>query len=104
MPMELRHYSGCFIIDGRESEEVDLRVILSTGGGVTTGSGSFQVPASLVGLIESGTLRYRTLAGEEFNLTLREIDMGEAYFLTGGLIPASTPYPDELIARNKGVA
>ncbi len=100
--MELRVFKGCFVIDGWESDEVDLRVILSTGGGITAGSGSFSVPAALVGRIDVGSLTFRTDRGDSFSLLVREIDPaeGEAYFLTGASLPAGM----EVAAQDRGVA
>jgi hypothetical protein len=104
--MELRAYKGCFVIGDRESEEVDLRVILSTGGGVTEGSGSFSVPASLVGQIAPGLDRFRTRSGDDITLNVCEIDptQGEAYFLTGAGLPVEDLDQTQLSPQNKGVA
>lgn len=104
--MELRDYIGCFVIDGCESDEVDLRVILSTGGGVTTGSGSFPVPAALVGRLDEGPLTFRTYSGEEIILTVREVDpmSGEAFFLTGAALPIGLDAKETRQASSKGVA
>jgi hypothetical protein len=88
--MEVRDFTGCFILDGRETEVMDLRVILSTGGGgVTSGSGSFAVPAALAGLVVEGGLTFRTTEGDQLSIQVREVELteGRAYFLTSGRVP-----------------
>ncbi|GKY88960.1 hypothetical protein [Sinisalibacter aestuarii] len=87
--MEVRDFTGSFLIDGRETEEMDLRVILSTGGGVTSGSGSFPVPAALAGRVMEGPLTFRTSAGDEITVLVRDFILteGRAYFLTSGRVP-----------------
>ena len=89
--MEVRTFTGCFVIDGRESETVALRVILSTGGGVTSGSGSFELPLALVGAGAGAAVAFRTAAGEALARQIREIDRveGVAYFLTEGVVPGA---------------
>lgn len=88
--MEVRDFKGCFVIDGRETETCNLRVILSTGGnGVTSGSGAVALPLALVG-VEPGTrLTFRTDGGDEIGLEMREVDAvdGWGYFLTVGELP-----------------
>lgn len=88
--MQVLDFKGCFVIDGRELEEMDLRVILSTGGGgVTSGSGSFALPMALVGRADQAPLTFRLTTGEALTLVVREIDRadGLAYFLTEGVVP-----------------
>lgn len=83
--MEVRHYDGCLVVGGQETEAFTLKVILSTGGG----SGSFLVPLALVGAAEDGIVTFRTVEGDEIALRIREIDPAEgyAYFLTEGAVP-----------------
>ncbi|MBV7409918.1 hypothetical protein [Maritimibacter sp. DP1N21-5] len=87
--MELRDFSGCFIVEGRETETMDLRVLLTVGGGETHGSGAFRVPAAMIGMEAAGPLTFRTSEGEEMTLIVREFDLvnGVAYFLTDGAVP-----------------
>lgn len=88
--MEVRDFTGCFVLDGRELEEMDLRVILSVGGGgLRAGSGSFALPMALVGRAEQAVLTFRTSGGDEISLRVREVDLvdGVAYFLTEGDVP-----------------
>lgn len=87
--MEVRDFTGCFVLDGREAEEMDLRVIVSTGGGVTSGSGSFAVPAAMVGRDMDAPLTFRIRAGGELSVLVREFDLteGRAYFLVSGRVP-----------------
>lgn len=88
--MQVLDFTGCFVLDGRALEEMDLRVILSTGGGgVTSGSGSFALPMALVGRAEQAPLSFRLTTGETLTLIVREIDLAEgvAYFLTEGVVP-----------------
>jgi hypothetical protein len=88
--MEVRDFKGCFVLDGRDGEEMDLRVILSTGGGgVTSGSGSFALPMALVGRAGEVPLTFRLTSGETLRILVREIDLadGLAYFLTEGAVP-----------------
>ncbi|WP_298499390.1 hypothetical protein [uncultured Maritimibacter sp.] len=87
--MELRDFSGAFLIDGRETEVMDLRVLMTVGGGEMHGSGAFRVPAAMIGLEAAGPLTFRTAAGEEIRLIVREFDLvnGVAYFLTEGAVP-----------------
>lgn len=89
--MEVRAYFGRFVTAGQDSAPMSLQVILSTSGGVTSGSGDFEVPAALVGFLrQEDALTFRTEAGEEFAVVVREVDVGEghAYFLTRGALPA----------------
>ncbi len=85
--MQVVDYEGCFVVDGRETEVCQLRVILSTGGaGVTSGSGAIVLPPALVGTRPGTALAFRTRDGDEIALELREIDPAEGvgYFLTAG--------------------
>jgi len=87
--MELRDFKGCFVVDGREVETGSLRVIVSTGGdGLRLGSGTFALPLALVGAAPGTPFGFRSEAGEEIALILREIDPveGVGYFLTEGPI------------------
>lgn len=88
--MEVREFSGCFLVDGRETDVMALRVVLSTGGGRRFGSGDFPVPAALAGLVGEEPLTFRLDSGEELVLVVREFDLldGRAYFLTEGAVPA----------------
>lgn len=88
--MQIRDFTGCFVLDGRETEEITLRVIFSTGGGgITSGSGSFALPLALVGRAEEGPLSFRLAGGEALTILVREIDLveGVAWFLTEGEVP-----------------
>lgn len=88
--MEVRDFTGCFVLDGRELEVMDLRVIVSTGGGgITSGSGSFALPMALVGRAEQAPLSFRLTSGEALTIVVREVDLvdGVAYFLTEGVVP-----------------
>lgn len=88
--MEVRDFTGCFVLDGRELEVMDLRVIVSTGGGgITSGSGSFALPMALVGRAEQAPLSFRLTTGEALTIVVREVDLvdGVAYFLTEGVVP-----------------
>ena len=87
--MEVREYKGVFIASGVTTEACTLRVILSTAAGETSGSGSFELPAAIVGLTDRG-LVFRTEEGDELALVLRDIDHGQgvAWFLTEGCVPA----------------
>ena len=86
--MEVREYHGVFVTGGVETEEMALRVILSTSAGVVSGSGSFALPAALVGMTDE-RLSFRTREGAELTLVVREVDRfeGAAYFLTEGRLP-----------------
>ena len=89
--MQVVDFEGCFVIEGRETEVCQLRVILSTGGdGVTSGSGTMALPLALVGTAPGTALTFRTSAGDEIALDLREVDAAEGvgYFLTTGAVPA----------------
>jgi hypothetical protein len=88
--MEILDLQGYFVIDGREVEAGSLRVIVSTGGdGLRLGSGTFALPLALVGAAPGTAFGFRSEAGEEIALTLREIDPAEGvgYFLTEDPIP-----------------
>lgn len=90
--MEIRDFKGCFVLDGRETDEIALRVILSNGGGgVTSGSGSFALPLALAGRAERAPLTFRLTTGEALTILVREIDLvdGVAYFLTEGVVPVA---------------
>lgn len=90
--MQVIDLEGRFVVDGRETEVCQLRVILSTGGdGVTSGSGTMALPLALVGLAPGTRLGFRTLAGDEIGLDLREVDEteGVGYFLTTGAVPTT---------------
>lgn len=89
--MERREYHGHLVIDGREGEPMMLRVALSTVGAVMTGAGSFAMPFALVGAPEETRVIFRTDAGDELTLLIREADPaeGRAYFLTEGVVPDS---------------
>lgn len=88
--MEIRDFTGRFVIDGIETEPMDLRVLITTGGGEVHGSGSFRLPAALVGAERGGPLTFLTTGGEELRMTIREFDMvhGMAYFLVEGEVSA----------------
>lgn len=95
--MQILDFKGCFVLDGRETEEIALRVIVSTGGGgLTSGSGSFALPLALVGRAEEGPLGFRLSSGEALTILVREIDPieGVAWFLTEGAMPEAGA-PDE---------
>ena len=87
--MELRDFSGAFLIDGRETEVMDLRVLMTVGGGEVHSSGAFRVPAAMIGMEAAGPLTFRTDAGDDIRLIVREFDLvnGVAYFLTEGAVP-----------------
>lgn len=88
--MQVVDFEGCFVIEGRETEVCQLRVILSTGGdGVTSGSGTMALPLPLVGVAPGTALTFRTVAGDEIGLDLREVDTteGVGYFLTTTAVP-----------------
>lgn len=87
--MEIRDFTGCFIVDGRETDRTELRVLVTRGGGETHGSGSFRVPPAMIGIEAAGPLTFRCVDGEEITLAVREFDMtnGLAYFLTEGAVP-----------------
>ena len=92
--MEVRDFKGVFVIDGREAEAGPLRVIVSNGGGgVTSGSGTFALPLALVGARPGTRFGFRTEAGEDIALVLREVDAveGVGYFLTEGPLPVAAP-------------
>jgi len=58
---------------------------------VRMGSGDFEVPAVLAGLVDEGPLTFRLSGGEELVIEVREFDLldGRAYFLTeGAALPA----------------
>ncbi|MAM60615.1 hypothetical protein [Maritimibacter sp. UBA3975] len=88
--MELRDFRGSFRIDGRETDRMDLRILLTIGGGETHGSGAFRVPAAMIGTETGGPLTFVTEAGDEITVVVREFDLtqGVAYFLTEGEVPA----------------
>jgi len=89
--MEVRAFFGRLVSGDLGTEPMTLQVILSTGGGITSGSGDFEVPLALVGFIrEEEPLVFRTEAGEEFTVLVRDFDIaeGRAYFLTEGDLPA----------------
>jgi len=91
--MQVIDLEGYFVIDGREVGAGSLRVIVSTGGdGVRHGSGTFALPLALVGAAAGTAFGFRSAAGEEIALTLREIDPveGVGYFLTEGPIPGQS--------------
>lgn len=87
--MEIRDFTGAFVVDGRETDRMDLRVLITSGGGETFGSGSFRVPAAMIGLETSGPVTFRCADGQEIDMQVREFDMthGVAYFLTLGSVP-----------------
>ncbi len=88
--MELRDFRGSFLVDGHETERMDLRILLTIGGGETHGSGAFRVPAAMIGSESEGPLTFVTDTGETITLHVREFDLtqGVAYFLTDGAVPA----------------
>ncbi|OIP85385.1 MAG: hypothetical protein AUK37_04265 [Rhodobacterales bacterium CG2_30_65_12] len=95
--MQILDFTGCFVLDGRETEEIALRVIVSAGGGgITSGSGSFALPLALVGWSGEGPLSFRLISGEVLTIVVREIDPveGVAWFLTEGAMPVAGA-PDE---------
>lgn len=87
--MEIRDFTGSFLVDGQETDLMELRVLITQGGGETFGSGSFRVPTAMIGLESSGPVTFRCTGGEEITMTVREFDMtrGLAYFLTMGEVP-----------------
>lgn len=88
--MDVRDFTGAFLVDGRETEAMDLRIIVSTGGdGRRIGSGSFAVPPALAGRVDGGTLIFRTDADDEILLEVREFILteGRVYFLTSPDLP-----------------
>ena len=87
--METREFDGFLVVDGQETEPFRLKVLLSTDKGITSGTGSFPLPASLVGVREGTSVSYRTEDGAGLTLLLSEIDPAEglAYFLTLGAVP-----------------
>lgn len=89
--MDLRPFQGHLVIDGRDGEPMELRIAISTAGGGTTGAGSFAMPYALVGAREDDKVTFRTRAGDEITLILREVDPieGQVYFLTEGAVPAT---------------
>lgn len=88
--MEIRDFTGSFVIDGRETDRLDLRILITHGGGVQHGSGSFLVPPAMIGFEAQGPVTFRCIDGAEITLLVREFDMtnGLAYFLTEGAVPA----------------
>lgn len=91
--METRGYDGVLVVDGQETEPFRLKVVVSADKGFTTGTGSFPVPFSLVGVREGTSVLFRTEGGQALSLLLSEIDPaeGRAYFLTLGALPAVAP-------------
>lgn len=87
--MELRDFPGFFLIDGRRTDGMDLRILITRGGGEVHGSGAFRVPAAMIGLETRGPLTFVTETDEEITLVVREFDLtqGVAYFVTEGVVP-----------------
>ncbi len=89
--MEVIDFKGCFEFEGRRSDEMTLRVIVSKSGGETVGSGSFSLPLMLVGLPSGAEVSFFPNEGGEIRVLIREIDEsdGVGYFLTSGDVARS---------------